>query len=596
MNFPEQQSVPQDATALQRNAGWWRRFRNTHSYGLWLRVVREFATFNVRNKEVRGVRLAQYKVTSKSINTCTVGSGDVLRATLLMPEEPQGPWPCILMRTPYGRKSNMGQRILAERGYAVIVQDTRGRFSSDGQFVPVQHERQDGPTTVEWIRQQPWCNGKVGVVGISYLGFTAWACVDGANVDAIVPVITQSSVKSAVFHPKGAVSFELISLWFYLVAHLMTDMHHDPWSFVRKFWTGFRQGTVQQAMSHLPMNELDRKLLGYKHDFLQAGLAAQANPEDTFWDDKDKLCNFEKPVPPCHILTGWYDFFLEGALEDYARAKKQQQSVWLTVGPFAHWGLLGSRRLYYETMLSCFDQALRCKHDGDESELPVRLYVLGSGWHRYAHYPPPSSTEHWILKPDFSLHKCVATENLEPLKHKYFYDPANPTPSCGGPSFNILNQGASSQARIEARSDVLVYSTQKQEVPFFVIGPVLLRLKVSFELASVDLVGRLCHVDAAGVSTNLCEGLTTISSTNLDGTSIHLEVAMSSIAFLVRSGECLRLHVCSAAHPRWCRNLGNCEPIGSACTWSAGHVEVHSGELLLPIAERQLPAPILSRL
>ena len=79
----------------------------------------------------------------------------------------------------------------------------------------------DGSATVAWMRRQAWCNGKVGVTGISYLGFTAWACVDGAEVDAIVPVVTQSNIRSAIFRPGGAVSFELVVLWFYLVLHLM---------------------------------------------------------------------------------------------------------------------------------------------------------------------------------------------------------------------------------------------------------------------------------------------------------------------------------------------------------------------------------------
>ncbi|CAE7700287.1 cocE [Symbiodinium pilosum] len=280
--------------------------------------------------------------TVTSIDTAMV-EGVVLRGSLLLPKGLEGPFPSVLMRTPYGRKTEMGQSFLARQGYAVLVQDTRGRFSSSGEFVPVQHEQMDGAATVAWMRQQPWCNGKVGATGGSYLGFTAWACVDGFHLDAIVPIITQSNIRSAVFRPGGAVSFELVVLWFYLVLHLMKDLHEDPLSLPKKLWNGMRERKLRRAFKSLPLGKVDEIILGSQNAFLQDGLSAHGNEASRFWEGKDKLCSFERPIPPCHILTGWYDFFLEGALEDFAKAQSKGNQASLTIAPIHHWSLLGFR-------------------------------------------------------------------------------------------------------------------------------------------------------------------------------------------------------------------------------------------------------------
>lgn len=567
---------------------WWSHFRYMHSYGVWLRLAKQ-ASALARGLRQYGIRPACYKVKAASIESNIVGDGDVLRATLLLPIGLDGPFPCILMRTPYGRKSEFGQAFLASRGYAVLVQDTRGRFSSDGQFVPVQHEREDGPSTVNWIRQQPWCNGKVGVTGASYLGFTAWACCDGADVDAIVPVITQSSVKSAVFNSSGAVSFELVVLWFYLVVHLMSST--SIFGVIKKFLKGQWERTVKRALEHVPVSDVDKILLGYKHDFLQKGLAAHSDPSSSFWDDKDRLCTFAKKAPPCHILTGWYDFFLEGALQDYEHTKQHQSSVRLTIGPYSHWGFLGSSRLYFETMLSWFDTHLmENPPSSTDSLMPVKLYILGFGWHRFPEYPPPSvQRQVWWLGSGFELQQHRVHSALQ---HNYFYNPVHATPCCGGPSFNFLNQGAREQGKIEARNDLLIYTSAALKQPLVIIGRVRLHANISWDTKSVDLIGRLCHVDRHGQSTNLCEGLTTVTiNAQICGGTNVVEINIGSIAVLFRPGERLRLHICSSAHPRWLRNTCSGEAIASAEQFCPCLVQIHSGELSLPIESARSVQP-----
>jgi len=570
---------------------WWSSFRNQHSARGFMLQAAKVVTSEalglsrlLKHREQGVAPRCSFSVTS--IDTAVV-DGILLRGSLLLPEGVEGPFPAVLLRTPYGRKAEMGQSVLAKQGYAVLLQDTRGRFSSSGEFVPVQHEQVDGEATVAWMRRQRWCNGKVGVTGVSYLGFTAWACVDGADVDAIVPMITQSNIRSAVFRPGGAISFELLVLWFYLILHLMKDMSRDRLSFVRKLWQGMREGKLRKAFKSLPMGKVDEIILGSPNSFLQAGLVAHGDESD-----------------------GWYDFFLEGALEDFQMAKQRGSHVSLTVGPTHHWSLLGFRHVFEKTMLSCFDEHLKgdlrwhgeslhghrtpnlsASAASSENGMRVHLYVMGLGWRHYPTYPPPSRSSVWCLTPDFSLSSVWSSEEaLAALEHSYHYNPARPTPAAGGPSFNPLNTGAKDQAKIEARGDVLVYSSAPLTKALQIVGPVHLQLEATWQTETADFVGRLCHVGRDGRSTNLCEGLTNVKVSPTGGAGpATVHVAMGHTAVLFRAGERLRLQICSAAHPRWFRNLGVNEKLHLAATMKAGDVKLTSGRLLLPEDPQLLP-------
>lgn len=136
-----------------------------------------------RRALARALRLdpPRHKIRVKHMDTCWVNGGrSLLRGTLWTPKDASGPFPVVVLRTPYGAQqthTDWGNMFLAERGYAVLLQDTRGRFGSGGTFVPVEHEREDGAATIRWVREQQWCDGRVAVFGPSYLGLTAWACV-----------------------------------------------------------------------------------------------------------------------------------------------------------------------------------------------------------------------------------------------------------------------------------------------------------------------------------------------------------------------------------------------------------------------------------
>jgi len=223
----------------------------------------------------RALRLGppRFKVDVTVVDTCTVNAGqNLLRGTLWLPSgrHAQGPFPAVVIRSPYGAQSkhaDWGNIVLAERGYAVLLQDTRGRFGSDGTFVPVEHEREDGKDTVRWVRAQPWCDGRVAVFGPSYLGLTAWACVgacEPGEIQAHVPVITQAVVRSAVFSKGGAIALELLVLWFYLIEVIT---HRNPLRLGLALYRDWRDHRLSKAAMHEPLGELDTLLFGRTWDF-----------------------------------------------------------------------------------------------------------------------------------------------------------------------------------------------------------------------------------------------------------------------------------------------------------------------------------------
>lgn len=547
-----------------------------------------------------GVPPPRYEAEFVQLDTAVTASGHTLRATLVRPRGVAGALPVVLLRTPYGRRAEFGQTVLAEQGFAVLVQDTRGRFGSDGQFVPVQTEIEDGAATIAWLKEQPFYDGRLAVYGISYLGFTAWASVGGAlggEIGACVPVVSQSRVRSAVFLPGGAVGLELVCLWLYLVLRLLSSAQR-PLGFLRAALGGFLRGLPHAAMRRLPMRGLDELLTGGPAPFFQDALRHPAE-DGAFWRSADVLCDISSAggrgaLPKTHILSGWHDFFLAGALEDYARCRAAGGEPMLTVADMAHWDLLTPRRqrLMYACLLDCLRRSLgttratspggsrgaaqgaeaptptksatpsatraapRCAMDFvARRDAPVAVQLQNDGaWLFLEDWPPPG-VRHRTLYLDGAAggRRLAWAPPPAPSSASYVYDAARPTPARGGPSFSLLNSGARPQAAIERRGDVLVFSTAPMECAIRVVGAVAFEADVSGSGASsFDVVARLCVV-RGGVSRNVCEGLSRVPG---GAAARRVRVDLGATACAFGEGDVLRVHVCSAAHPRWMRNVG----------------------------------------
>ncbi len=505
----------------------------------------------------------------------------------------QGSFPTILIRSPYGRGGGGGaigrgsalvMERFAERGYHVLIQDVRGRFDSEGRFETLTHEASDGLATVEWIVRQPWSDGVVGMWGPSYLGYCLWAVATAAPpaLRAIVPVIPFSSGHSAAFldgAPALDTALRIMNLFEY------TGNPERP-AVEAKLLLPEQEQIVQRAFRHLPLQEADEIAVGRAVPFFRQGLA-DPRPEAPFWQALDQHARLWQVQAPAHLIGGWYDLFLRDVLADYAALGAAGREPYLTVGPWYHLDL----RWVLESVregLAWFD----CHLKGECHRLrrhPVRYYVLGADeWREAWSWPPAAAVTRYYLHARRRLSPDVPAPTSSP--DAYRYDPADPTPVLGGPVL-FPPAGPLDNRPLESRPDVLSYTTAPLAHDLEIIGPVRLELYVRSSREHTDFHGRLCDVYPDGRSINICDGLFRVEpgsgERQPDGT-LRVEVDMWATACRFRQGHRLRLQVSSGAHPRWARNLGMGELLGSGTAMAAAaqqvyHDAAHPSALVLPV-------------
>ncbi|MCA9954471.1 MAG: CocE/NonD family hydrolase, partial [Anaerolineales bacterium] len=290
---------------------------------------------------------------------------------------------------------------------------------------------------------------------------------------------------------------------------------------------------------------------------------------------------------PMHLVGGWYDIFLQGQLADYAALREAGREPYLTIGPWAHMDLEGMVLAVREG-LDWFMAKLKGEA-GAIRPSPVRVYLQGAEqWLDYASWPPPAQSTPFYLQ---SLGQLAAVEpNAGSAPDQYRYDPADPTPNMGGALLST-QAGRVDNRPLEARPDVLTYTTELLTEPITVVGPVRLRLFVRSSLEFADFYGRLCDVQPDGRSLNVCDGLFRVQpgrgEPQPDG-SLLIEVDMTATAYQFLPGHRLRLQVSSGAHPRLSRNLGTGEPVmhGSemrVADQTIYHDPDHPSALILPL-------------
>jgi putative CocE/NonD family hydrolase len=513
-----------------------------------------------------------------------------------------GDFPTVLIRTPYGRGGEvglMGQGLsdfpaqrFAERGYHVLVQGARGCFASGGEFNPHVNEAADGKATLDWIAEQPWFNGALGTWGASYLGYTQWAVAASESplLKAMLPSITGSQ-NFGVSHPDGAFGLETRLRW---AQGIHSQAQGQPWyKNLLALLSGAAERRLEAAFMHLPLLEADTVAVGEPIPFYR-DMLTHDQPGDAFWRPRDHSDAVARVKAPAHFIGGWYDYYLRDLLQDYAILKAAGQTPHLTIGPWFHAqpaGLMTQVRLgleWFEAHLKGEQGRLRSR--------PVRLYVMGADqWREWDEWPPPAQEARYFLHADARLAPGAPSPDSAP--DHYSYDPLDPTPALGGATLGRKGAGPQDNRALEARPDVLCYTTPPLTEDLTVVGPVRLELFARSSLAYTDFVGRLCDVEPVHISTsastsvNICDGLFRVEpgqgQLQPDG-SLRIEVDMWATAHCFRRGHCLRLQVCSGAHPRWSRNLGSGEPLATGARMSVArqsiyHDAEHPSALVLPL-------------
>ncbi|GAB3810514.1 hypothetical protein GCM10027605_48940 [Micromonospora zhanjiangensis] len=290
------------------------------------------------------------------------------------------------------------------------------------------------------------------------------------------------------------------------------------------------------------------------------------------------------------MVTGWHDIFLPAQLADYAALRAAGRRPYLTVGPWTH----GSVGLFGAAVREGLGW-LRAHLTGDRAgvrDAPVRIHVggVGGGWRDLPDWPPPATRTGWHLRVGGGLGPgVVASSGAD----RFWYDPADPTPSLGGPLLVAQRAGPVDNRPVEARPDVLTYTGAPLTAPLELVGPVEAEVYVRSDLPYFDVFLRLCDVDRRGRSWNVCDGLVRVEPgrfpADADGV-VRVPVELWPVAHRFAAGHRLRLQVSGGAHPRYARNPGTGEPLGSAVDLRAGHREVRHGPaypsvLRLPVSE-----------
>jgi putative CocE/NonD family hydrolase len=495
--------------------------------------------------------------------------------------------PTILVRSPYGRAGFFAAvcaRPFAEHGYQVLIQSCRGTAGSGDTFLFARNEHQDGLATIKWIKEQDWFAGNLAMLGPSYLGFVQWsiAADAGHDLQALVPQITTADFNHFRFQGDN-LTLESSLDW----STMMAEQAATGMQLGSLFRQGQRRRKLEQAYMRLPLKDADLTVIGRHAEIYQDLLAH--GPDDPHWDPVDFSSRVQEVSTPIALMAGWYDLFLEWQLKDYQTLRAAGRQPTLLIGPWYH-GEFSSLPYMTQDTLAWLDAQLR--NDRRRlREAPVRVLVMGTKkWRDFADWPPPATIQRWHLQPQGGLAPTLAPES-DP--DHYRYDPADPTPAVGGNSLgNPKRMGAKDNRDLEARTDVLVYTSAPVERDFEVIGPVGAELFVTSSLEHTDFFARLCVVDRSGKSVNLCDGIVRLSGSQpaaAEG-SMRVQIDLWPTAYHFRPGERLRLQVSSGAHPRFVRNLGTGEPLATGTTLAVAnqsvfHDPAHPSALLLPVLE-----------
>ena len=479
--------------------------------------------------------------------------------------------PTALLRSPYGRSGVFGTamaRPLAERGFQVLIQSVRGGFGSGGTLDPMRQEREDGLATLDWVVEQPWFGDSMVLVGMSYLGFVQWAVADRLppQVKAMIPQVTESALTLEFMRPDGR-SLELPFEWGVLVA-----VQERRGAMFRR--RGQAKKTTR-AMSTLPLGNADVAAIGHSSPYIQDVLAHDAN--DEYWAALDHSRRVADVTVPVSSIGGWYDIFLPGQLRDFTVLRESGNPARLTVGPWTH-----SEFTNVSTLEALEFGLAYARGEAPPERAPVRLFVMGEdAWRDFESWPPEGYTpERFHLQADGGL---SGERPGESSPDRYRYDPADPTPAAGG--ISITHGGRVDNTALEARSDVLTYTTAVLDDDVEIIGEVSAEIWFRSSLADADVFVRLCDVGPDGRSFNVCDGLTSLSGADeLSPATVRLWPT----AYRFARGHRIRLQVSSGAFPRYARNPGTGEPIAGATTLLAAEQAVfhdpdHPSAVILPV-------------
>lgn len=502
--------------------------------------------------------------------------GIQLAADVYLPDGPD-PFPVILCRTPYNRVGHLGgwAAQFVERGYAYVATDCRGRFESEGVFSRPFDEVVDGKATIDWIANQTWCNGRIGMWGRSYGGvFQVPAAIGGHEaIKCICPSIVCARFFQNWCRYDG--SFALCNPLWWIISHGTGR-------------TGPPIGHIDYKKLH-EMQSLDEveEAIGFRVPMLRE--MAEHDTEDEYWDHINQWpMHSEIRVPGLHG-AGWFDHVSNGQFEGYQRIRDHgatesaRTGQRLFVGPWGHISFLqvGDEHRRYGIWdfgeaagvpavshdLRFFDLHLKDIDDGIGDEPPVRIFLMGENrWLDLPDWPPPDcQIQKWQLDSAGNAHglRGDGTLSLEvpsaSAEDTLVYDPRNPLPTWGGQIFwGMDHKGPQDQRMWLERDDVLFYQSTPLPKPLAVIGELELEITIATDVDDTDLVAKLCVIEQTGSVT--CLSLGSFRCRYREGwrqsvplahnTPTPLKLRLCELAYTFPPGSRIALMITSSDYPR----------------------------------------------
>ena len=546
--------------------------------------------------------------------------GVVLRADILLPKA-QGRSPALIYRTPYGKHFALKEYKTFERavarGYAVLIQDVRGRYASDGQFNAYQNEGRDGYDTIEWAASQPWCDGNLGTFGLSYPGAVQWlaAVENPPHLKAMVPAMTFATPRN--FFYSGGV-FDLSWLdWIWL--NIAPDIRRrkslsgaKTYEQAKETWKQERQ----RVQNFIPLCDLpDVKEVA---PFYYAWLAHP--PADPWWDWAELRNKYHRVHAAVLNLSGWYDeaYGPDGATTNFngllaARKNEKDSRTHMIIGPWTHGGQqetrAGERHFaptsaidYDELILRWMDHYLRGIDNGVEREKPLRLFLMGQNvWRDEDAWPlARAKMQRYYLRSESNSARSARLNERpsdKPVSYNEFLsDPLRPL------SDPHTGYGAHDYRALEGRKDVLVYDSNPLSTEMEVTGPIRAEIFVSADVPDFDLWVRILDVAPDGTAFNLMSpGLDVLRASYRNQKPepelltpgkiyrLDLDRMLTSNTFL--AGHRIRVQISGAFFPHFSRNLQSGESEVTASASCIAHIRIHhdkdhASRIILPAIPR----------
>ena len=476
--------------------------------------------------------------------------------------------PAILERTPYGKGPGItpNYQSFVDRGYAVVVEDVRGRYDSEGIFRPLEQETADGDDTLNWIARQSWSDGKIGMIGGSYRGIVQWkaALANNPHLKAIFPVVAgDDEYRDRFYSPGGAMKLG----------------HRLEWMAENQRAPGYRPDFAKYTL-HLPLRTADIAATGWISDMFQKAIAHPSF--DSFWRAISTREQISKVRIPVFSVGGWYDNYVESDLDAYAALRKTSNLNRIVVGPWPHNMSIpfdgvdfgpDSGQPIRQFQLDWFDQWLMGKDTPVVSRPPVKIFLMGANkWLETREWPPEQARPQKLYLESDGRANTLAGDGLlsdrlasRSAEDHYVFAPYDPVPTRGGAlccNPKVFPWGPMDQRPAEQRQDVLVYTTAPLKQDLEVAGPVEAVLYVATTAKDTDFTAKLVDVFPDGYARNLTDGILRLRYRNSldrpelakagDVYRIAVDAGVTGNVFL--KGHRIRVEISSSNFPRFDRN------------------------------------------